>query len=466
MTTIKRRDFFKLGGLGAAAMAGSLQGFSRNAKALTPSRVIVIGGGFAGATAARYLQEWATKEALAISVTLIERNASYASPILSNLVLVGALAKAKLDFGYESLRALGITVLQAEVTAIRPTSGLSSGTVGGTVVAGGVSLPYDRLVIAPGIDFDYSNAGGATVAGLEAAITDGSIIPAWKGGNDIERLKQQLVGLPAATGRFLLTIPPKPYRCPPGPYERACVVADYLNKNKPGAKVTVLDANSEIQAEKHTFEAAFASLGVTYVPNANLNAVTRDGSGWIASTTAGEYSAQVLNVLPRQRAGRVLDLIPEVLNNGRFAPVHALTYESSVTGCEGIFIIGDAQGTGQPKAGHIGNGEAKVCADAIVRMLKNNLANTQAYLSAIGPDGAPPVVTNSACYSPIKASSAKTASYLTMGFRAQPSTNWQPVKIDASVGEAPVPSSEHFKKMYDWAENLVADTFGVSRNIG
>lgn len=467
MSHFNRREFIRMSGLGAATAVAGLPGLApRSALAATSYNIVVVGGGLAGATCARYLRDWGRAEGLDVAVTLIERNGSYASPILSNLVLVGALASAKLDFGYAQLAAAGVKVIRAEVTAIDP------GAKRVFVNKGLDSYPYDRLVIAPGIDFDYVNGlePPQVIAGLEAAIASGRIVPAWKGGPDVALLRKQLTAMPSRRGTFILSIPKAPYRCPPGPYERACVVADYLRKVKGGGQVIVLDANDDIQAEKHTFETAFAAMGVVYVPKAHLSSVSVSNQLWTVVASTGTYSGNVVNVLPRQRAGKALGLIPgDILNGGRFAPVHALTYQASAPGYEDlcIHVVGDAQATGQPKAGHIGNGEAKVCADAIIRMLKLGMphASTSEYIAALGVGRLPPVVTNSACYSPIKANSAKTASYLTVGYRAE-APGWTPQKIGASLGEAPAPNGDNYEKMFDWAENLFYDTFGVARRIG
>ena len=456
MSTFNRRDFIRITGLGAATAATGLPSLSNQAEAADPKNIIIIGGGFAGATAAKYLVEWATAEGVSIKVTLIDRNSTYSSPILSNLVLVGKLSKASLDFTYSALA--GVTFVKAEVTAIDSTSKV--------VTAGGNSYLYDRLILAPGIDFLDTNGLGATITGLQAAINNKTIIPAWKGGSEVTALNTQLKTVPAKTGVFILSIPKAPYRCPPGPYERACVVADWLKKNKPGAKVIVLDANPDITAEKHTFSTAFTAMGVTYVANAHLSNVAYNTSTkkWTVIASTGTYVCDVLNVLPRQRAGLLLDKIPGILNANLFVDVHALTYESK--NIPGIHVIGDAQATPQPKAGHVGNAEAKVCADAIIKMIITNSATTAEYISNVGEGSLPPVVTNSACFSPIKASSGKTASYLTVGYRADAANGWVPTKIDASLGEAPTPNGDNWEDMFDWAENLFFDTFGVVKNVG
>lgn len=453
MSSFNRRDFLRVTGLGAATAATGLPGLVRKADAATTGKVVIIGGGFSGATAAKYLVEWASAEGMSLDVTLIDRNATYASPILSNLVLVGKIPEPSLNFTYASLT--GVNFVQAEVSEIDTDQKL--------VTAGGNTYGYDRLIVAPGIDFLDTNGLGAPIIGLREAIDNRSIIPAWKGGADVSALKQQLSGIPAGNGVFILSIPKAPYRCPPGPYERACVVADWLNQNRPGAKVIVLDANPDITAEKHTFSTAFSAMGVTYIPNAHLSSVSYANNQWSVIASTGSYVANVLNVLPRQRAGLLLDKIPGILNANLFADVHALTYESKIAG---VHVIGDAQATPQPKAGHVGNAEAKVCADAILKLIRTNSTDTAQYIANVGENSLAAVVTNSACYSPIKASTGNTASYLTVGYRADQTNGWVPTKIDESLGEAPSPTGDNWKDMFDWAENLFYDTFNVTRNVG
>lgn len=472
MSTFNRREFLRISGLGAATAAVGLPTLVRQVNAAVPQNIVVIGGGFAGATAAKYLVEWAKAESIAINVTLIERNSTYASPVLSNLVMVGALAKAKLDFTYAELKLAGVNVVNAAVTGIstRDKKVIINGNQG-------TFFNYDRLIMAPGIDYLDTNASGIKIAGLQDAIDGKKIIPAWKGGSDLDLLRNQLTKMPSTKGIFILSIPKAPYRCPPGPYERACVVADWLKQNKGGGTVIVLDANAGITAEKHTFETAFAAMGIKYVPNADLSSVALSSSGiWTVIASTGIYTGNVLNVLPRQRAGKALDLIPGLLGGTNFAPVSALTYES--VNVPFVHVIGDAQSTPskdptkpQPKAGHIANGEAKACADAIIKMVKlatvqRPCLTTADYINAVGTGSLPAVVTNSACYSPIKASSAKTASYLTVGYRAEAANGWAIERIEPSLGEASSPNGDNWEDMFDWAENLFYDTFGVVRNVG
>ncbi len=195
-----------------------------------------------------------------------------------------------------------------------------------------------------------------------------TIVPhAWKAGEQTNLLKAQIDAM-VDGDTFTMTIPAAPYRCPPGPYERACVVADYLkNTERSNCIVRVLDANANITVEADTFGAKFTEYGVEYNPSTTVTAVD-DTTKTLTYTENGEsktLSSRVLNVIPNQKAAPII--FTAGVNSGKWAPINPLSYESVLT--SGIYIIGDSQGTGQPKAGHIGNSEAKVCADAILRTL-------------------------------------------------------------------------------------------------
>ncbi len=435
MNSISRRHFLKLAGATTALIAASP---TLKAQAL-PGRVVVVGGGFGGATAAKYLRHWGGG---GIAVTLVEMNPNHVSCILSNLVLNNSLSLPKITFNYEALKSkYGVTVVQGQAVGV---SGKQ------LLLGNGSSLPFDRLIVAPGIDFDFQAIGVRDPA---------NVLHAWKAGPQTLQLRDQLRNMTAGNS-FVLTIPPAPYRCPPGPYERACLVADYLKKNKPGSKIIVLDANPGIVAEKETFTKAFTQthLGVVeYHPGVVVTAVnalaktityTENGLSRTLTPAANQGKVGILNVLPPQTAGRLAFNLGLVPAGQKWAPVNALTYESAVV--PGIHVIGDAQstpkpntGSGQPKSGHIANAEAKVCADAILRAFAGE-----------GPDPAP--MTNSSCYSPITAS---TASWLTATFAYDASNNATMVAVPASAGEASAPTSDNYEEMFDWAANLFADTF-------
>jgi NADPH-dependent 2,4-dienoyl-CoA reductase/sulfur reductase-like enzyme len=432
---MNRRDFFRLASM--AGIGASTAGLTGLVNAATPAqlgtvptntgisgRVVVIGGGMAGATVAKYLRLWG---GTGVSVTLIERETAYNSNILSNLVLSGQRSMTSLQFGYSNLATrYGIRLVKGDVSAIDP--------VGHSVnLADGSKLPYDRLVVAPGIDFD-------TIAGLETPAAQARVLHAWKAGTQTTQLRNQLLAMKPG-GVFAMTIPAKPYRCPPGPYERACVVADWLKKNRAGSKVIVLDANPGITAEPLAFTNAFEVVHkgvIEYHPGVSISSI--DASTMTLNSNLGSIKANVINAIPAHKAGKVV--IDNGLANvgGRWAGVDVLTYQS--TAAPGIHVIGDASATTQPKAGHIANQEAKICADAIVRLLAGR-----------SPDPSP--ITNSACYSPI---TADTASWLTAVFAYDPvSRTMQPVP--GAAGEAAARSQDNYKEMIKWFNTLMEDSF-------
>ena len=303
-------------------------------------------------------------------------------------------------------------------------------------------------MLAPGIDF-------LPIPGLTGtAANQAKVVHAWQAGPQTQSLRDQLVAMPV-DGTFLLTIPKAPYRCPPGPYERACVVADWIKKNRRSTgyskpQVYVLDANAGILAEPHNFSTAFNSIHagvVSYVPNATVESVDADAGRIV--TTAGVFTGNVLNVIPNHTAGKIardagLATAPPTAGGGVFCPVDVLTYESTVA--PGVHVLGDASATTQPKAGHVANSEAKVCADALVRLLSS---------PALPLDSAP--VTNSACYSPI---TATTASWLSVVFHYDPVSKTMKAAPGQPV-EAPAITTSNYSQMNTWFKVLMSDTFGT-----
>ncbi len=392
-------------------------------------RVVVVGGGMAGAAAAKYLRLWGGS---GVSVTLVERSASYTSNIMSNLVLTGQRTIGSLQYKYDSLVSrYGINRVQGDVVAIDPLARK-------VTLASGGALAYDRLVLAPGVEFIYEQ--GVGIPGLESAAAQARVPHAWQAGAQTTALRSQITAMPRG-GVFVLTIPAKPYRCPPGPYERACLVADWLKKNRAGSKVVILDANPGITAEVHTFTDAFMNVhaGVTeYHANVMLNGI--DTSTMTVDSSVGRIRANVINAIPPHRAGRVVTAAGLADQGGRWASVDQLSYESKVAA--GIHVIGDSAGTAQPKAGHIGNQLGKVCADAILRAF-----------GGLSPDPAP--LTNSACYSPI---TMETASWLTAVFAYDRDTQAM-VAVADSFREAAARDGGNFSNMGKWFNALMSETF-------
>lgn len=437
---MKRRNFLsKLGttALGVAfldsawAQGFNMESLSGNNMILGPTgatgRVVVIGGGMAGTTVAKYLRLWG---GTGVDVTLIEPNATYNSNIFSNMVLTGERTLAQLSYNYTLLKSkYGVKVINNTVTAIDP--------VGRSVTLnGGSKLTYDRLVMAPGIDFEALPMTGTTAAMAK-------VVHAWKAGTQTTSLQAQIKAM-TKLDTFILTIPPKPFRCPPGPYERACVVADYLKRTKGGGKVIILDANNGIQAGVENFTTAFNNTHksvITYVPNAILTSI--DANTGTVQTSAGTFKGKVINAIPTHKAGNLITQSNIGLANAvgnKWAGVNVLSYES--TAVPNIHVIGDAAATTQPKAGHIANAEAKVCADAIIQIFKGQTINQTP-------------ITNSACFTPI---TQKTASWLTVVYRYDPITKTM-IPTGSGVTESNGATSGNYEDMQKWFTNLMADTF-------
>ena len=347
----------------SAALAGLGVAGCATGPAAGPSigRVLIVGGGFGGSTAARYLKLWGGN----IDVTLVERSPSFVSCPISNLVLGGHLQMADITRGYGGLKALGVKLVQGDVTAI-------DAAAKKVRLADGSDLPYDRLILSPGVDFMLEGIGG-----LAAAMDSGRVLHAWKAGPQTLALRKQLEAMPDG-GVFALAIPKSPYRCPPGPYERACMVASYLKLAKPRSKVLVLDANPEITSKKALFEKAFKehySGILEYRPNNDLKSVSLSSSAVLAKLEFDDLKADVLNVIPPQR-GADLARSAGLLNmNNRWAGVNWLTLES--TAAPGIHVLGDStfSAPAMPKSGHMANQQAKVAAAAIIELLQGKAVN-------------------------------------------------------------------------------------------
>jgi NADPH-dependent 2,4-dienoyl-CoA reductase/sulfur reductase-like enzyme len=419
-SSLDRRKFLKLLGLAGATLA-----VPRLASAATPlARVVVVGGGFGGATAAKYLALWGKGK---VQVTLVDANPQHISCILSNLVVTGSLSMADITIGLGTLASkYGIKLVVGRATEVNP----SAKTVAVSSTGGTVPLPYDHLILAPGIDFV-----------MPAGSYDANLTPhAWVAGTQTTLLKGQVAGLKKG-GVFLMNIPKAPYRCPPGPYERACVIADHIKRKKLGGKVIVCDANPGITAEPVGFGNAFANTFkgiVDYKPNCTVLSVSSASKTFV--TSLGNISGQVANFLPDMKAGALVSAAGLVDAGSRWAAVDPLSY-GSIRYPE-IHVIGDSQATAQPKSGTMANAQAKVCADAILRAIDGQAPN-------------PAPVTMSACYSPI---TSKTASWLTASYQYDTATRAMK-RVDASFGEAKAPSAENYIDMFDWANSLFEDTF-------
>lgn len=342
---MKRRDFLKLAG--AASLAGCAS--------VTPAkaRVVVVGGGFGGATAAKYIRLWDPS----IDVVLVEREAAFVSCPMSNLVLGGFSRIDDITRSQDGLRKHGVQVVRDEVTAID--------TAKKSVrLARGGDITYERLVVSPGIDFTFGD-----MQGYEAAMADGTVLHAWKAGAQTTALRRQLEQMPDG-GVYVLSIPVAPYRCPPGPYERASLVAAYLKQSKPRSKVLVLDANPDITSKAGLFRRAWSDLYPGIIEyRGNARAVGVDGKTRTVRLELEDVKGDVLNVVPPHRAGDIAAKTGLITTNNRWCDVDWSTMESKAV--KGVHVIGDAtlSAPAMPKSASMANNHAKIAAAGIIDLL-------------------------------------------------------------------------------------------------
>ncbi|OLC16919.1 MAG: hypothetical protein AUH29_03815 [Candidatus Rokubacteria bacterium 13_1_40CM_69_27] len=346
-----RREFLRASGVGmvVGGLAGGCAGAARGDMApKTGRRVVVIGGGWGGATAAKYVR----LADPSIEVILLEPNRTFVSCPFSNLVLSGVRTIDSLTFDYRGLRRHGVSVRHEAATAIEPETR--------RVRVGEGYLQYDRLIVSPGVEFQWEQVEGL-------AENQDKVLHAWKAGPQTVQLAAQLGSMPDG-GVFVLTIPPAAYRCPPGPYERTCQVAWYLKNNKPKSKLIVLDANQNIISKAGLFRAAWRDYpNIDY--RASNKVVKVDPSGREVATDFGDkVKYDVVNLIPPQRAGTIAVQADLVGADKRWCEVNHLTYESVKH--RDIHVIGDSTiGLPVPKSGNIANAMGKICAVAVVHLL-------------------------------------------------------------------------------------------------
>ncbi|MCA8899752.1 MAG: FAD-dependent oxidoreductase [Hyphomonas sp.] len=365
-----RRDLIT--GLAAAA---ALAGIAPIATAQTSVRLIVVGGGFGGATAARFLKQFLPSSA----VTLIEPNTDYYACPFSNLVIGGLRDLSAQRFGYDGLRGLGIDVVQDRAEDIDPVA--HSVTLGS-----GDVLAYDRLVLSPGIDIRWN-----AIEGYDAAAA--SIMPhAWKAGAQTELLRNQLSAMEDG-GLVVMAVPPAPFRCPPGPYERASLIANYLKAHKPKSRLLILDAQDKF-SKQPLFEEAWSAFYPGLIERRGAEDFSRvvavDPARMVLSTEFEEVTAAVANVIPPQMAGEIAQRAG-VANATGWCPIDAVTFGSALQ--PDIHVIGDATiAAPMPKSAFSANLQAKLCAAQVARLV-----------SGLPPE--PTLLTNT-CYSYLSADAA------------------------------------------------------------
>jgi len=422
---MQRRSFLQSSAVLSLLGLGACATTSVPAKA----KVVVIGGGYGGATAAKYVRLLSDYK---IDVVLIEPQAAFVSCPISNLVLSGGKQIADITTPYTGLsKNHGVTVVKDSASAID--------TAKKTVtLAGGATIRYDKLVVSPGIDLVYSS-----IAGLQEAQVAGQILQAWKAGAETVALRKQLEAMPDG-GVYAITIPEAPYRCPPGPYERASVVAGYFKAVKPRSKVLILDANPDVTSKGPLFKKVWAEQyqGMVEYRSQHKATAVDAKAGVIRFDVQDDVKAHVINALPSMRAGAIA--VQTGLNNmgnKRWCGVNYQTFES--TAAKDVFVLGDSIqiAPAMPKSGHMANSHGKVAASAIVAQLAGWEVNPA------------PMLTNT-CYSfvdnknAIHVASVHEYVALEKTFKA----------VAGSGGVSAAPTEQEGGYALSWASNIWADT--------
>lgn len=423
---MKRRQFIQTVGAGAGAFLAGCASIGVQAR----PHVVVIGGGYGGATAARYVRLWSENS---IDVTLIEPNPHFISCPLSNLVLGGSKQIGELTMSLQALADRhGVRLVRDSVASINADQRTLA-------LAGGQTLSYDRLIVSPGVDFMWDQLPGMQKPGAQD-----TILHAWKAGPQTVALRAQLEAMPDG-GVYAITIPPAPYRCPPGPYERASQVAFYFSRYKPRSKVLILDANDDIVSKGPLFKKIWIERYrgiIDYRPSfrtADIDA----GARTAISELGDRVQADVLNVIPPQRAGGIAVQSGLANANSRWCAVDFLTFES--TQAKNIHVLGDAIAVAplMPKSAHMANQHAKVCAAAVIDLLNGRAPYAQ------------PMLTNT-CYSYVTDHDVIHVASV-HAYNADRKTL---LVVPGSGGVSSNASALEGEYALNWARNIWADTLG------
>jgi len=364
-----RRDFLRRTGLAVCMTVPFRQALAQGAA----GRVIVIGGGFAGATCARTLKRLDPR----LSVTLVEENPTFTACPFSNEVIAGLRDLRRQQFNYEQLAEMGVALALLRAAGVDP----RARTV---TLADGTRLSYDRLVVAPGIDISWEGLPGYSEAAAER------MPHAWKAGAQTTLLRRQLEAMEDG-GLVVISAPANPYRCPPGPYERASLIAHYLKTKKPRSKLILLDAKDAFSKQK-LFQNAWKELYpglLEWVPLSSGGKVTSvDPAALTLATDFQTYKPAVANVIPPQKAGHIAELAG-VADRSGWCPIDPVTFQSALQ--SNIHVIGDAAIAGaMPKSAFAANAEAKVCAAAVAALLAGGTPQTPKLInvcySLVAPD--------------------------------------------------------------------------------
>jgi NADPH-dependent 2,4-dienoyl-CoA reductase/sulfur reductase-like enzyme len=419
-TLLDRRSLLKSTTVAAAAAFLPAPTFAQ-----TAARVVVIGGGFAGASCARELKR------AGLSVTLVEPSSTYTACPFSNGVLAGLRPLSAQQFGYDAIKKDGIAVAPQNATRVDPQAKQ-------VTLADNTNLPYDRLVLAPGIDLRFDALPGYDE---EAART---MPHAWRAGEQTTLLRSQLEAM-SDGGTVVIAAPANPFRCPPGPYERASLIAHYLKTQKPKSKLIILDAKDTF-SKQGLFQAAWKALypNLEWVSLSSGGKVTEvDAKEKTLITEFGRHKADVANVIPPQRAGLIAPLAGAADRTG-WCPIDPVTFESKQQ--PGIHVIGDACiAGGMPKSAFSANAQAKVCAAAVASLIA-------------GQTPAEPRLINT-CYSLVAPDYG-----ITVAGVYKP-TNGQLADIPGAGGVSPADAPASFRALEatyadNWFQTITTEVFG------
>lgn len=423
---MKRRSFVQaslaLGGLGSVVGCASTGTIPAKAK------VLVIGGGYGGATAAKYVRMLSDYK---IDVVLIDPNTSFISCPVSNLVIGGSKTMDDITTSYDKLHDKhGVTQIRALVNSIDATKKT-------VTVTGGATIGYDKLIVSPGVDMMWNS-----IDGLLEASASGQILQAWKAGPETLALRRQLEAMPDG-GVYAIAIPLAPYRCPPGPYERASQVASYFKKAKPKSKVLVLDANPDVTSKGPLFKKFWAEnyQGMLEYRGGHKALAVDAKTNTVKFEVQSDVKANVLNVLPNMSAGAIAVQSGLANANGRWCNVDYLTFES--TAVKDVHVIGDSTLSAplMPKSGHMANSHGKVVAAAVVAELSGIEVNPQ------------PMLTNT-CYSFVNDKLVVHVASVHQYVAAEKTYK----TVAGSGGVSTAPSEQEGVYAWNWAQNIWADT--------
>ena len=425
--SISRRSFLKFAGSSLAA-ASALPAVADHHMGAKGHHVVVIGGGFGGAAAAKHIRRLDPS----VKVTLIDGSANHVTCPFSNLVLGGVRTMDQITVSFDTLKNKhGVSIVQDWVTGIDATAQTVS-------IKNGEPIKYDRLVVSPGIDFSFDK-----IEGLSEELAESKLPHAWKAGPQTDLLRQQLEAMKDG-GTVIISVPGNPYRCPPGPYERAGMIAHYLKQNKPKSKVLILDAKDKFAKQGLFIQGWKDVYGdmIEWVSGPNGGTVTAVDADAMTVTAGGKtIKGDVINIIPPQKAGMIAHEAGLTDDSG-WCPVNQKTYESTIH--KNIHVIGDASIAGPlPKSGYSANSEAKVCAAAVVAMLK-------------GQDVSVPTWVNT-CYSFV----APDYGISVAAVYALDENN-KTIAVKDAGGVSPAGGNVKAEAAYaeSWYKNIVADTWG------